>query len=358
MGAHLAGSAMNLTDREQRIQTICLLVLATISVAAALYWLSPILIPFVLALFFSLGLAPLVDIQTRVLHFPSGLAVLSTMILMSIVLLLIGSLVSSSLQELSANSAAYQEQISLMIDRARAALPLERLGLPGAHTTLDPLSAIPTEAVRQLLVGTTNAILDLLSQGFIVMIFTFFLLAGGSAARAERSEMRGEIELRIKGYIVTQTLISAATGVLVWLVLAYLGIDLALVFGLFTFLLNFIPSIGSVIAVLLPLPVVLVSPDITTTEAVLAIAVPGTLQFVIGNIVTPKVMGDALDLHPVAILLALMFWGALWGIVGMLLATPITAILRILMERFDVTEPLGRMLGSRPAATSGKAQQE
>jgi len=349
---------MNLTDREQRIQTICLLVLSTIAVAAALYWLSPILIPFVLALFFSLGLAPLVDAQTRVLRFPSGLAVLSTMILMSIVLLLIGSLVSSSLQELSANSAAYQQQISLMIERARAALPLERLGLPGAHTALDPLSAIPTEAIRQLLVGTTNAILDLLSQGFIVMIFTFFLLAGGSAGRPAGSEMRGEIELRIKGYIVTQTLISAATGILVWLVLAYLGIDLALVFGLFTFLLNFIPSIGSVIAVLLPLPVVLVSPDITTTEAILAIAVPGTLQFVIGNLITPKVMGDALDLHPVAILLALMFWGALWGIVGMLLATPITAILKIAMERFDVTEPLGRMLGARPAATSGKAQQE
>ena len=158
--------------------------------------------------------------------------------------------------------------------------------------------------------------------------------------------MRLEIELRIKGYIVTQTLISGATGILVWLILAYLGVDLALVFGLFTFLLNFIPSIGSVIAVLLPLPVVLVSPDITTTQAVLAIAVPGAIQLFIGNIIAPKVLGEALDLHPVAILLALMFWGALWGIVGMLLATPITAILKILMERFDLTEPLARMLSA------------
>jgi AI-2 transport protein TqsA len=349
---------MNLRDKEQRIQTICLLVLSAIAVAAALFWLRPILIPFVLALFFALGLAPLVEVQTRMLRMPGGLAVLSTLTLLAIVLVLIGGLVSSSLQEFSNNSAAYQEQISLMIERARGALPLERLGLAGAEGALDPLSVIPTESVGRLLVGTTNAILDLLSQGFIVMIFTFFLLAGRSGGKATGPGVRNEIETRVKSYLVNQTLISAITGVLVWLVLASLGVDLALVFGLFTFLLNFIPSIGSVIAVLLPLPVVLVSPDITTTQAVLAIALPGTIQFVIGNIITPKIMGDALDLHPVTILLALMFWGALWGIVGMLLATPITAILKILMERFDLTEPLGRLLAGRLGVRRGKARQE
>ena len=100
---------------------------------------------------------------------------------------------------------------------------------------------------------------------------------------------------------------------LVGTVLAVLGIDLALVFGLFAFLLNFIPSVGSLIATLLPLPIVLMSPDVSVLVAVLAIGVPGGIQFTIGNVLEPKIMGDALDLHPVAILMALILWGMLWA---------------------------------------------
>ncbi|MFT5441348.1 MAG: AI-2 transport protein TqsA [Myxococcota bacterium] len=338
---------MNLTDREQRIQTICLLVLSTIAVAAALYWLRPILIPFILAVFFALGLAPIAQMQTRVLRIPSGLAVLSTLILLSIGLMFVGGLISSSVKEVSANSADYQEQITATIERLRDVLPLEQLGLEDPETDFDPFSIIPTQSITSFLAGTTNAILDLFSQSFIVMIFTFFLLAGSTGKTSTGPGVRSEIEAQIKSYIVKQTLISAVTGLLVWIILASLGVDLALVFGLFTFLLNFIPNVGSVLAVLLPLPVVLVSPDISTTVAILAIALPAVVQMVIGNIITPKVMGDALDLHPVTILLALMFWGALWGFVGMLLATPITAILKILMQRFDVTEPVSQVLAGR-----------
>lgn len=337
---------MNLEDREQRTQTLCLLVLSTIAVAAALFWLRPVLIPFVLSIFFSLGLAPLVEAQTRWMRIPRGLAVLSTLVLMSVVLFLISGLISSSVRDLSANSAAYQEQISTMIERGREALtvPLDLLGVDQTDMQFDPASVIPADSIGRILARTTQALVDLFSQGFIVLIFTFFLLAGGSSAVRDQKGVRSQIESRVKGYIVNQTLMSAATGVLVWLILATLGVDLALVFGLFTFLLNFIPSIGSIIAVLLPLPVVLFSPELSSTQAVLAIALPATVQFLIGNVLTPKIMGDALDLHPVTILLALMFWGALWGVVGMLLATPITAILKILMERFDVTEPLSRVL--------------
>jgi AI-2 transport protein TqsA len=266
---------------------------------------------------------------------------------------LISGLISSSVRDLSANSAAYQEQIATMIERGREALtvPLDLLGVDQTDMQFDPASVIPADSVGRILAGTTQALVDLFSQGFIVLIFTFFLLAGGSSVARDQKGVRSQIESRVKGYIVNQTLMSAATGVLVWLILAALGVDLALVFGLFTFLLNFIPSIGSIIAVLLPLPVVLFSPELSSTQAVLAIALPATVQFLIGNVLTPKIMGDALDLHPVTILLALMFWGALWGVVGMLLATPITAILKILMERFDVTEPLARVLAGRLDAT-------
>jgi AI-2 transport protein TqsA len=117
-----------------------------------------------------------------------------------------------------------------------------------------------------------------------------------------------------------------------------------MVFGLFAFLLNFIPSVGSLIATLLPLPVVLMNPEISPTIGVLAIVLPGLVQLAIGNVISPKVMGDSLELHPVTILLALMIWGTLWGLVGMLLATPITAVLKMLLERMELTRPLARLM--------------
>ena len=79
----------------------------------------------------------------------------------------------------------------------------------------------------------------------------------------------------------------------------------------------------------------------------LAIAVPAAIQAVMGNLVEPRMMGDSLDLHPVTILMSLIFWGMLWGVVGMLLATPITAVLKIFLERFEGTRPLANLLAGR-----------
>ncbi len=340
---------MSYEDREQRSQTICLLILTVIATAAALYWLRPVLMPFVVAVFFSMALTPVVDFQTRMLKVPAGIAVLFTLIVFFAGLSMLASLVSSSLAQLSSNASAYQAQILTLFEQARTSIPFERLGLDDSALPMDlqTLAKIPAKVIGGLFMRTTNAILDLISQGFIVLIFVFFLLSGGTSTPREPGTIQREIESRIKRYLVSQGLLSLVTGILVGTILMTLGVDLALVFGLFAFLLNFIPSIGSVIATLLPLPVVLVSPEIGTSQAILAIAVPGAVQFMIGNVISPRVMGDALDLHPVTILLGLMFWGALWGIVGMLLATPITAILKILMERFDVTAPLAELLAGQ-----------
>jgi AI-2 transport protein TqsA len=114
-------------------------------------------------------------------------------------------------------------------------------------------------------------------------------------------------------------------------------------------LLNFIPNLGSIIATLLPLPVVLMNPEVSSTTAVLAFVLPALIQFTIGNVIEPNVMGSSLELHPVTILLALVLWGTIWGIVGMLLATPITAAMKILFERLELTAPVANLLAGRLA---------
>jgi AI-2 transport protein TqsA len=180
-----------------------------------------------------------------------------------------------------------------------------------------------------------------------VAIFVVFMLIGSGTAASRPTGTWAEVEVQTKRYIVYKALLSAFTGIAVGGVLWFLGVDLAMVFGLFAFLLNFIPSIGSIIATLLPLPVVLMSPDLSMTAAILAIAIPGAIQFTVGNVIEPKIMGDELDLHPVTILLTLIVWGMLWGIVGMLLATPITAVMKILFSKNEVTAPIADIMAGR-----------
>ena len=327
---------------EQHIQTICLLIVSTVAVAAALYWLRPVLVPFVLAVFIACGLLPLVEFQVHHLRLPHLVAVGSTLIIGVVILGSLGLLISTSVSQLQANADAYQQQIELLVAKISSILPASTL-----HTEGNPFTQLPLGNVSSVLLHTTNAIVGLISQGLLVLIFVLYLLLGGAWQNGETGGTWAEIEARVEHYIVTKALISLATGVLVGLTLAVLGIDLALVFGLLAFLLNFIPSVGSIIATLLPLPVVVVSPDISATTATLAILLPGLIQIIIGNIIEPKVMGEALDLHPIVILMTLIVWGMLWGVVGMLLATPMTAILKILFEKLEPTAPVAQVLAGR-----------
>ncbi len=331
---------------EQRIQTVCLLVLTTLAVAAALLWLRPVMIPFTLALFFTLALSPLIDWQERFLNMPRSMAVLGALIGGFIVFSGMAILVTLSVRQLSANVEAYQAQIVKLQLMVTHALPLEDFGLD-PESFLNPLKLVSGTTVRAMLMGTTNAILDLLSQGLLVFVFVLFLLLGGRARSGPMPGVWGEVQRQVQRYIFAKGILSLATGLLVGTTLWLLGIDLALVFGLFAFLLNFIPTIGSVIATLLPLPVVLVSPDIALSTAILALTIPAGIQFAVGSVLDPKITGESLDLHPVAILIALIFWGMLWGVVGMLLAAPITAVMKILFARMEHLAPVSDLLAGR-----------
>jgi AI-2 transport protein TqsA len=331
---------------ERRIQTVCLFILSVVAVTVALYWLKPVLIPFVLAIFLVIGLNVLVDVQKRYLRIPRLPAIFIALVVTLVVLAGLAALVSQSVTQLADNADLYGQRVVELTNKAAAILPLEKMNID-PEVMGHPMSYVKVDMVRDMLVNTTNSILGVLSNGALVLIFVCFLLFGSNPPQESGKEVRDELELRIKRYIIAKVLISIATGVFVGAILYFLGIELALGFGLLAFLLNFIPSIGSVIATILPLPMVLLSPEVTTTTAVLAIVLPGGLQFLIGTAIEPKVMGQSLDLHPVVVLMALMFWGMLWGIVGMFLAVPITAIMKILFERTEFTQPLARLLAGR-----------
>ncbi|MCA9398484.1 MAG: AI-2E family transporter, partial [Candidatus Omnitrophica bacterium] len=325
-----------------------LFIISLIGIAFALFWLRPVMIPFILALLFTFILTPIIDFQMNFGKIPRFVAIITTFLLGFIILNIFFVLISASVVQMTSNADTYQEQIIQLIDKVTNSAHFEELGID-ANSIVQPFIENVKKGIGGVLVETINAIVKILSKGVLVLIFVLFLLIGRTR-QVKLTGIWGESVTRVKRYIVTKFMLSAITGLLVGITLSILHIDLALVFGLFAFLLNFIPSVGSIIATLLPLPVVIVSPDISTSTAIMAIAIPGVIQFAIGNVIEPKIMGDSLDLHPVVILMALIFWGMIWGIVGMFLAAPLTAIMKIIFSKIEFTKSLAELLAGRTDA--------
>lgn len=329
----------------QRLQTWCLVILAVVATGAALTALRPVLIPFVLALFFYYLLEPLVEIQSRRLRLPRVLGVSVAFFLGSVSLFLLALLISASIQELSGNAETYHQNLSELLERVESRLP-EGIFEYDREQLVGKVEEGLVRLVRSTITGVLGELAAILSQGLLVLIFLLFLLLGRQDSPPARG-FRADVERRVRGYIGLKVAISVVTGVLVGGVLGLLGVQLAFVFGVLAFFLNFIPSIGSIVATLLPLPMVLLDPGLSLAAQLAAVAGPGLIQFLVGNVIEPRVIGRSLDLHAITVLLALIFFGMIWGIVGMLLAVPLTSATKIVFERHPFTRPVADLLAGR-----------
>jgi AI-2 transport protein TqsA len=329
------------------IQKICLITITSILVGVVLKELSVVLIPLVLAIMCSYILAPIVDWSVQRFSIPKSLGILFSLGLTLILLLVLGLLISSSVGVLTENTAEYEAHIHMLNKKALDWLnlgPILWLNNQGVEINLESFSQLLSKVpVSGVLGGLTNTLLQFLSNSFLILIFVIYLLEGRNP-QEKSSPLIEKIENKIEKYLLIKMVLSIITGASVTFFLWMLNVDLAMVFGLLAFVLNFIPNVGSIIATLLPIPMILVNPEASVFTIILAIGLPGTIQMVVGNVVEPKLLGDSLELHPITVLLSLIFWGIIWGIAGMLLAAPITAVLKILLENIEITKPFAKLL--------------
>lgn len=352
------------------------MILTGIAVAVALRELAVVLVPLALALFLSYGLIPLIDYQARTFRLPRLIAVATTTVIGVAFLFLLFQIGASSLNQLDRKRDVYERRVNELISwstnflRERKLLgiiaPWTETGESRAATDARTEKGAPAEtpdakpkkseltfaqrfggAIRSLLIGLSSAGAQILSQAFLVLTFMMFFLFGRSIGHAPMGSIWRDVEQKVKRYISTKVSLSMLTASLVWLTLTVLRVELALGFAMLTFLLNFIPNIGSIIAVMVPLPFALLDANLSITAKVLVFVIPLAIQVSIGNFLEPKLMGNSFDLHPVTVLVALIFWGILWGFVGMFLAVPMTAVLKLCLERLEVTRPFARMLAGR-----------
>ena len=199
------------------------------------------------------------------------------------------------------------------------------------------------QMTKSLLIILMNAI----AYTFIVMLFVLYMLFEGtvqapgemmddSETNRTINTVRRQIDNQIQRYLVTKTMISFVVGALTFLVLGpLLHVKMAHLFGVITFLMNFIPNVGAVIATLLPLPVVFLDPTLSALSVILAFLLPSLIHTVVGNIVEPIFFGQQMELHPIVVLLSLSFWFSLWGVPGAILSVPITAVMRIIVSNIS-----------------------
>jgi predicted PurR-regulated permease PerM len=198
--------------------------------------------------------------------------------------------------------------------------------------------------IGRYLGNMTGFLLNWLGYLTMVMVFLIFMLLESpymknrlnAAFTGENGEtvarVSDKIVSQISKYLRTLAVIRFSTGMCVWGVLWGIGVEFALTWGVLAFVLNFIPTIGSIAASIPPVLVAIVQYYPNPTPAVLTLLALLAIQFTIGNILTPKIMGDTLDLSPVVILVSLMFWGIIWGVVGALLSVPIAVMIKIICE--------------------------
>lgn len=210
-----------------------------------------------------------------------------------------------------------------------------------------------------LIQGALSSASEQLGNLFMIGLYVLFMLleetaftgklaamAGNEKKKEEWNNTLKKISDSIGSYLVLKTVVSLLTGVLSYTVLAIIGIDAPLFWAFLIFLLNYIPTVGSLIATLFPACMALLQSG-ELNLALMVIAAVGAIQLIVGNIIEPKVMGNSLNVSSLVVILALSFWGAIWGITGMVLSVPITVIMIILFGQFETTRKIAILLSDR-----------
>jgi len=325
---------------DEKITRYSLLFIALVALTVSLIYLKPVLVPFVISVFIYFIVIPVLGLFRDRLHLPHMPGLFLTIF---IIICIAGGLIvtaAASFESVLNDTKIYQEKLGDLA--SKLSIYLGTLGIDMSEEMRNLQTRIRELPIFTMIRSMTREFFAIFGQAFLAIIYLMFLVAGHNPEK-KKSLVRSEIESGVQKYIITKVVSSAVTGILVGIILKAIGLDMAFMFAVVTFLLNFIPSIGSLFAIILPLPVAFIQFDLSLSFY-MVLVLPALIQFALGNVLEPKVMGEGLGLHPVTILLSLMFWGMIWGTIGMLLAVPMTVCIKIIGEQFSTTRPLVKMM--------------
>jgi predicted PurR-regulated permease PerM len=326
-----------------------ILIAAAVIVIAGLRFAQPILIPLCLAVAIATLTQPVVTwLERRKL--PHVLAIVIAVVLDLGVIAGIVSVASSSAQDFYTRLPDYQAKIGAIIRGAMTALASR-----GLHVSPDQTTRL-VEVNRLVELGSSAAksIAALVSDSILVLMLVVFMLLEVSRWRVKIAYIMGSptgdisrfksAAEELQNYLVVKSIMCLITAVLSGTWVAIWGVDFVLLWAVIAFVLNYIPTIGSILAGIPPVLVALVQ---LGPGPALGVAIGyAVINVVLGTAIEPRVMGRALGLSPLVVLLSMVFWGSLWGPVGALLSAPLTMAVKVMLANTTDMRWLAILLGS------------
>lgn len=325
--------------------------LIIITTVVVLIYGQSIIIPFILAVIFLFIIRVIKKQLLRIKYvnlLPRWLITIFSSLLLLGFVALVTELIMQNISDLSRTIPAYQANVQKITNSINQYFDINLGDLFNEWFKDFKFSDILTQVL--------SAITSIFGNAFTVILYLIFLLLEepmfpkkiramypDDAQYKHAINLIGKIDQSIGNYIALKTLVSIITGFLSYFVLLFIGVDAPAFWAFLIFILNFIPTIGSLIATVFPAIFALLQFG-EFTQGILVITIVGSIQLVIGNLVEPKLMGDSLNISPLVVLLTLAIWGVMWGITGMLLSVPITVILIIIMSEFKTTQPIAILL--------------
>lgn len=281
-------------------------------------------------------------------HIPSWLKNALASLIIFALLGFTGQMLLINSQALINSFSIYQGNIDSLVAQIN-----ELTGINVSQTITDKLSDVEIAKIVNPILNSITGIMGNIMMVLFYLIFLFIeesnfkkkmhLIFSNPEKYTEIKVLLGNIEHSITHYIGLKTLISFISATVCFITLFAFGVNSPLFWASLIFIMNFIPVIGALLAVILPSLFGLIQFG-EMTSALLLFFTLGTVQTLILNLLEPKLMGDSLNISPLVALLALAFWGAIWGITGMIVSVPITVIMIILLAHFERTRPIAILL--------------
>lgn len=339
------------------LQTIALPFLALAAATAFFYFASPVVIPILLAISLAYVLSPAVWFFEK-LKIPH---VLSIIIVLFITLLVVGWLayfLSAQANELVKDLPQYWEGLLILLSELKTDLIQRGIISNSGELDLKEFQLKDFSGVTKYMVKGITSVVSVAFGAVLVAFLTFFILSDqkvikrklvtalGKSQMGVAEKIITEISEQIRNYVLTKFLVSAALGVVLTIWFLIIGVNYAYIWGPLAGFLNLIPYIGSLIGLFPPLIVAAIQFKALMPVVWVLVAYVGT-QSIEGNYITPKLIAERVNLSPLAVLAGVMYWTWLWGAIGVVLAVPITAAIKVVCDHIDSLRPIGVILGGK-----------
>ena len=310
----------------------------------------PVFFPFFLALFIYFILSPVLAILLR-LKIPKPLAVSLIIITAFFLFYLLGVLFYNSGRAFAASLPDYTQRMNSVFSSIAETFHLSKFNL-------DPWlwsKTLDAGKLAAFFLRSMNQVFSFFSTFILIFVFLVFMLSGRGKLKfkVERSfshqratkinQIMDKIDRQVQKYLIIKTGIGFLSGLVTMVVLLAFGVDFAVLFGFLTFLLNFIPSLGSLTSMGLA-SIIAAFQFGSVLPALWILLILVGLDVAISSFLEPKLMGQGLGLSPLVVLFSLFFWGWLWGIPGMILAVPLMAVIKIVCANVPALIPVAEIM--------------